>query len=42
MVCPACAKVRGSTEEQLVDGAVLAGAPAMLEWVAEGAETISL
>lgn len=42
MVCPPCAKVRGYTEEQLVDGAVLAGAPAMLEWVAEGAETISL
>jgi len=37
LVCPPCAKVRGYTEETLVDGAVLAGSPAMLAIAAEGA-----
>ena len=37
LVCPPCAKVRGYTEETLVDGAILAGSPAMLAIAAEGA-----
>ena len=41
MVCPPCAKVRGYSEEDLVDGAVLAGAPAMLEVVRQGAATLT-
>ena len=41
LVCPPCAKVRGYTEENLVDGAVLAGAPAMLAEVAAGASSLS-
>ncbi|MCA9298099.1 MAG: DsrE family protein [Phycisphaerales bacterium] len=42
MVCPPCAKVRGYDESTLVEGVTVAGAPAMLEWVAQGARTISL
>jgi predicted peroxiredoxin len=41
LVCPPCAKVRGYSEEDLVDGVVIAGAPAMLEVVAQGASTLS-
>ena len=41
LVCPPCAKVRGYTEDDLIDGAVLAGAPAMLEVVNRGAATVS-
>lgn len=41
LVCPPCAKVRGYTEEHLVPGATLAGAPAMLEVVKQGASTLS-
>lgn len=40
-VCPPCAKVRGYGEEHLIDAVVLAGAPAMLEWVTQGASTLS-
>jgi len=40
-VCPPCAKVRGYTEEDLIDGVIWAGAPAMLEWVKDGAEILS-
>ena len=40
-VCPPCAKVRGYTEECLIEGAVLAGAPALLEKIIAGAETVS-
>ena len=29
LVCPPCAKVRGYTQESLIDGAILAGAPSM-------------
>lgn len=42
MVCPPCAKVRGYTEEDLIDGVVLAGSVSMLGVVSEGAATISL
>jgi predicted peroxiredoxin len=41
LVCPPCAKVRGYSEKELVDGVTLAGAPAMLEVVKQGAATLS-
>ena len=41
LVCPPCAKVRGYTEDDMIPGAVLAGAPAMLEIVKQGAATLS-
>jgi len=41
LVCPPCAKVRGYSQESLVDGVTLAGAPAMLEVVKQGASTLS-
>lgn len=41
LVCPPCAKVRGYSEDCLIDGARLAGAPVMLEQILAGAESIS-
>lgn len=41
LVCPPCAKVRGYAQEDLVDGVTIAGAPAMLEVVKQGAATLS-
>jgi len=41
LVCPPCAKVRGYSPEHLLDGVTLAGAPAMLEVVKQGAATLS-
>ena len=41
LVCPPCAKVRGYSEKDLIEGATLAGAPAMLEVVKQGASTLS-
>ena len=41
LVCPPCAKVRGYSEEDLVEGVTIAGAPAMLEVVNRGAGTLS-
>jgi len=41
MVCPPCAKVRGYDEEDLIEGAVLAGSVAMLGVVSEGAATLT-
>ena len=41
LVCPPCAKVRGYAEEDLIDGITIAGAPAMLEVVKQGAATLS-
>jgi predicted peroxiredoxin len=41
LVCPPCAKVRGYAEEDLIDGVTVAGAPAMLEVVKQGAATLS-
>ena len=41
LVCPPCAKVRGYTEESLIDGATIAGAPVMLEEIAAGAASLS-
>jgi len=41
LVCPPCAKVRGYAEGDLIDGITIAGAPAMLEVVKQGAATLS-
>ena len=41
LACPPCAKVRGYSEADLIDGVTLAGSPAMLEIVKEGAHTLS-
>lgn len=41
LVCPPCAKVRGYDESSLTDGATIAGAPAMLEEVRQGAGTLT-
>lgn len=41
LVCPPCAKVRGYAQENLIDGVTVAGAPAMLEVVKQGAATLS-
>jgi predicted peroxiredoxin len=41
LVCPPCAKVRGYSEEDLINGVTIAGAPAMLEVVKQGAATLS-
>jgi predicted peroxiredoxin len=41
LVCPPCAKVRGYTADDLVEGVTIAGAPAMLEVVKQGASTLS-
>ena len=41
LVCPPCAKVRGYTEDCFIEGTVLAGAPALLEKISEGADTLS-
>jgi len=41
LVCPPCAKVRGYSEDDLLEGVTVAGAPAMLEVVKQGASTLS-
>jgi predicted peroxiredoxin len=41
LVCPPCAKVRGYTQESLIEGAMVAGAPAMLEQIQQGAAALS-
>jgi len=41
LVCPPCAKVRGYSQESLVDGAILAGAPSMLQEIVAGAASLS-
>jgi predicted peroxiredoxin len=41
LVCPPCAKVRGYSEDDLIEGAIIAGAPAMLEKIREGADSLS-
>ncbi len=42
LVCPPCAKVRGYNEDSFIDGVVLAGAPALLERIMAGADSVSL
>jgi predicted peroxiredoxin len=41
LVCPPCAKVRGYTEDDVIEEATIAGAPAMLEIVSRGAGTLT-
>jgi len=41
LVCPPCAKVRGYEADDLIEGVTVAGAPAMLERVRDGASTLS-
>ena len=41
MVCPPCAKARGYTEEDLLDGVVITGSGAMHELIKQGAATLS-
>ncbi len=40
-VCPPCAKVRGYTEDDLLDGVVITGSGAIHELVKDGAATLS-
>ena len=41
LACPPCAKVRGYSQDDLIDGVTVAGAPSMLEIVKQGAATLS-
>ena len=41
LVCPPCAAVRGYDQDDLIEGAQLAGSVAMLGVVSEGAATLS-
>ena len=41
LVCLPCAKVRGYSEESLIEGATVEGAPVMLEKINAGAATLS-
>lgn len=41
LVCPPCAKVRGYTQESLLEGVTLAGAPVMLAEIVAGAASLS-
>jgi len=40
-VCPPCAKVRGYTEDDLLDGVVITGSGAIHQLIKEGAATLS-
>jgi predicted peroxiredoxin len=41
LVCPPCAKVRGYSEEDLLDGVVITGSGAIHELIRDGAATLS-
>lgn len=41
LVCPPCAKVRGYAEDSLIEQAIIAGAPVMLEEIHQGAASLS-
>ena len=40
-ICPACAKAKGISENDLIDGAELAGAPRTMAYLAAGAMTLA-
>lgn len=40
-VCPPCAKVRGYTQDDLLEGVIIAGSSSMHELIKEGAATLS-
>jgi predicted peroxiredoxin len=42
LACPPCAKVRGYTEDDLIDGVVVMGSAALHGLIKEGAATISM
>ncbi len=41
LVCPPCANVRGYAEEDLLEGVIITGSPAMHELIKQGAATLS-
>jgi len=41
LVCPPCAKVRGYTQDDLLDGVIITGSGAMHELIKQGAATLS-
>jgi predicted peroxiredoxin len=41
LVCPPCAKVRGYTQDDLLEGVILAGSSSMHELIKQGAATLS-
>ena len=41
LVCPPCAKVRGYSERDMIEGVSVQGSPAMHKLIAEGAATLS-
>ncbi len=41
LVCPPCAKARGFSEEDLLDGVIITGSSAMHELIKQGAATLS-
>jgi len=41
LVCPPCAKVRGYSQDDLLEGVILTGSGAMHELIAQGAATLS-
>jgi len=41
LACPPCAKVRGYTEEDLIDGVIITGSAALHGLISEGAATLS-
>ena len=41
LVCPPCAKVRGYSQDDLLEGVIFAGSGAMHELIAQGAATLS-
>lgn len=41
LACPPCAKVRGYTEDSLIAGATIAGAPVMLEEIQKNAGALT-
>jgi predicted peroxiredoxin len=41
LVCPPCAKVRGYSEKDLIEGVSITGSPAMHKLIAQGAATLS-
>lgn len=40
-LCPACAKAKGFTEDDLVDAVEIAGAPRTMEFLARGAQLLA-
>jgi predicted peroxiredoxin len=41
LVCPPCAKVRGYTQDELIEGVIIAGSSSMHELIKQGAATLS-